>query len=91
MKFFAQRGRTIWWVVVVSLATGLRIAAETNLPPSPARFVIRSWQTGDGLPQNTVTTIAQTRDGYLYVATERQFGGATADGTILRIEPYEGS
>jgi aldose sugar dehydrogenase len=38
-----------------------------------------------------IRDVQQTRDGYLYVATERQFGGAAADGTILRIEPYEGS
>ena len=38
-----------------------------------------------------IRDVQQTRDGYLYVATERQFGGAAADGTILRIEPLEGS
>jgi glucose/arabinose dehydrogenase len=38
-----------------------------------------------------VRDVQQTRDGYLYVATERSFGGATADGTILRLEPVEGS
>jgi glucose/arabinose dehydrogenase len=38
-----------------------------------------------------VRDVQQTRDGYLYVATERSFGGANADGTILRLEPVEGS
>jgi glucose/arabinose dehydrogenase len=38
-----------------------------------------------------IRDVQQTPDGYLYVATERQFGGAAADGTILRIEPFEGS
>jgi aldose sugar dehydrogenase len=38
-----------------------------------------------------IRDVQQTRDGYLYVATERGFGGAAADGTILRIEPLEGS
>jgi glucose/arabinose dehydrogenase len=38
-----------------------------------------------------IRDVQQTRDGYLYVATERQFGGAAADGTILKIEPFEGS
>jgi glucose/arabinose dehydrogenase len=38
-----------------------------------------------------VRDVQQTRDGYLYVATERSFGGASADGTILRLEPLEGS
>jgi len=33
----------------------------------------------------------QSRDGSIYVATERRFGGADADGTILRLEPVDGS
>jgi glucose/arabinose dehydrogenase len=38
-----------------------------------------------------IRDVQQTRDGYLYVATERRFGGADADGTIVRLEPVEGS
>jgi glucose/arabinose dehydrogenase len=38
-----------------------------------------------------IRDVQQTRDGYLYVATERASGGTAADGTILRIEPLEGS
>jgi aldose sugar dehydrogenase len=38
-----------------------------------------------------VRDVQQTRDGFIYVATERSFGGANADGTILRLEPFEGS
>jgi len=38
-----------------------------------------------------IRDVQQTRDGYIYVATERAFGGANADGTILRLEPGEGS
>src|SRR5918999_516349 len=33
-------------------------------------FARRAWQTDSGLPQNTVHSIAQTRDGYVWVATE---------------------
>jgi glucose/arabinose dehydrogenase len=38
-----------------------------------------------------IRDVQQTRDGYLYVATERASGGTAADGTVLRIEPLEGS
>jgi glucose/arabinose dehydrogenase len=38
-----------------------------------------------------IRDVQQTADGYLYVATERSFGGANADGTILKLEPVEGS
>jgi glucose/arabinose dehydrogenase len=34
-----------------------------------------------------IRDVQQTRDGYLYVATELRFQGAEADGTILRLEP----
>jgi len=30
----------------------------------------RSWQTDSGLPQNTVHAVIQTRDGYIWLATE---------------------
>ncbi len=38
-----------------------------------------------------IRDVQQTSDGYLYIATELAFGGAAADGTILRLEPVEGS
>jgi glucose/arabinose dehydrogenase len=34
-----------------------------------------------------VRDIAQSADGYIYLATEQSFGGPTADGRILRLEP----
>jgi ligand-binding sensor domain-containing protein/signal transduction histidine kinase len=48
----------------------------------PARevgeFARRAWQTDNGLPQNTVHSITQTTDGYVWVATEE--GLARFDG-----------
>jgi glucose/arabinose dehydrogenase len=38
-----------------------------------------------------IRDVQQTRDGYIFVATEFRFGGGEADGTILRLEPLEGS
>lgn len=34
-----------------------------------AQFRVESWTTDNGLPQNTVRSIAQTRDGYLWLTT----------------------
>ena len=34
-----------------------------------AQYQVKSWTTDDGLPQNTVSSIAQTPDGYLWLAT----------------------
>lgn len=36
---------------------------------APRRYDIRVWQTDEGLPQNSVTAIAQTADGFLWVGT----------------------
>src|ERR1035438_692049 len=32
-------------------------------------YGVRTWQTDDGLPQNSVYSIAQTGDGYIWVGT----------------------
>jgi signal transduction histidine kinase/ligand-binding sensor domain-containing protein len=46
-------------------------------------FLISKWTTEDGLPQNTVTSIVQTRDGYMWIGT---FGGLTKfDGVRFRV------
>lgn len=54
------------WVLWVSLGT-LSGRGEPTL--TNGQFVTRSWLKEDGLPQNTVTAVTQTRDGYLWVGT----------------------
>jgi ligand-binding sensor domain-containing protein len=52
-------------LVLLGSAAG-PVRAET----APARrYVIDVWQGEKGLPQNTVTGIAQTPDGYLWLTT----------------------
>jgi len=49
--------------------------AENPIEPPTAHarpnssYDIRSWTTDDGLPQNSITDIVQTRDGYIWVTT----------------------
>jgi glucose/arabinose dehydrogenase len=38
-----------------------------------------------------VRDVAQSPDGYIYIATERSFGGPAADGRVLRLEPMPGA
>ena len=38
---------------------------EMRTPP----FLVRSWQTKDGMPQNSVQALAQSAEGYLWVGT----------------------
>ncbi|MCP5532299.1 MAG: hypothetical protein H7A48_03945 [Akkermansiaceae bacterium] len=37
--------------------------------PVSDEYVLRTWEVADGLPSNTVSGIAQTPDGYLWLAT----------------------
>ena len=50
--------------------TWLLACGESPAPVFAASsYVHRSWQVEDGLPQNAVTAIVQTRDGYLWLGT----------------------
>src|SRR5690349_24695153 len=53
-----------WLAPSVMLAAGSVPAAL----PAPNYFT-RTWQVEQGLPQNKVTAVVQTRDGYLWVGT----------------------
>jgi PAS domain S-box-containing protein len=51
--------------------------------PAANQYVHDSWTTEDGLPQNSVNAIVQTRDGYLWLGT---FGGlARFDGVKFTV------
>ena len=41
----------------------------TRAQAGPPHFIIHSWFAEDGLPQNAVTAVVQTRDGYLWLGT----------------------
>ena len=43
--------------------------AATSLPSATVAYAIDHWDTEQGLPNNEVTAIAQTRDGYLWLGT----------------------
>ncbi len=49
------------------------LACPAELPAvtggSYGGYMVRIWQTEDGLPENAVTAIAQTRDGYMWFGT----------------------
>jgi len=54
------------------LLLGVSQAAQAQAAPAGSRYLHKTWTTEDGLPQSSVTAIAQTRDGYLWLGT---FGG----------------
>lgn len=56
-----------------------------DLPIEKSRYVYQAWTMDDGLPQNSVLAMAQTREGYLWLGT---FGGLVRfDG--VRFKSYD--
>ena len=66
-----------WLGVATALLSSPALAGASL--PAPSRHLISVWRAEDGLPQNSVTCLAQTPDGYLWVGTRRG-GLARFDG-----------
>ncbi len=58
-------------------------AFALNPAEEPANYIVRHWDTEDGLPHNAIKQIFQTRDGYLWVGTQQ--GLARFDGLTFTI------
>ena len=70
---------------LVLLAAGVcaALCAARAAEPELANYFPRSWKTDNGLPDNAVTAVVQTRDNYLWVAT---YGGlARFDGDSFTV------
>lgn len=73
------------WLTLSLLAPFLSTAGGASLDPHRpfSSFVHQSWQTQQGLPQNSVLSLAQTKDGYLWIGTEE--GLARFDGSQFTV------
>lgn len=70
------------WLVAAMLAATLPALAQPR-DRLADQYIVRAWGTKDGLPQNTVTAMVQTRDGYLWLGT---FGGLVRfDGNAFTV------
>lgn len=63
--------RHIFFILILGLWLAFSVKAE--------QFLQTQWTTENGLPQNSVTSIAQTPDGYLWIGT---FGGLARFGGV---------
>jgi len=68
--------------IFLPLVYPLTLRADDRKIPI-AEYVHNVWQAADGLPQNAVQAIAQTPDGYLWLATQE--GLVRFDGVRLRV------
>ncbi len=81
MRVFSNIVACLWCLGF--LAVGMGYAQKPALDPSKAltQYVHESWQDEDGLPQLSVTSIVQTRDGYLWLGTQE--GLARFNGEVF--------
>jgi len=64
-------GRLHHALLVVVCLLGCALAVAALEPTTPlASYGRQSWGMENGLPQNTVQALAQTRDGYIWLGTE---------------------
>jgi signal transduction histidine kinase/ligand-binding sensor domain-containing protein len=76
---WTKRKRLIWRLAVVFFAVALAVPATALSPwKSFSQYSRTVWNQQQGLPQDTITAIAQTGDGYLWLGTNE--GLARFDG-----------
>lgn len=66
------------WIVVLLILCTASVAAEPQVPRSH-----QAWSTEEGLPGSSVQQVFQSRDGYLWLATES--GAARFDGYTFHV------
>jgi signal transduction histidine kinase/ligand-binding sensor domain-containing protein len=84
-----QPGRT--WLsgiqsFICSIILGVAPASLPSFASAQNGFLIRTWQSEDGLPGNVVRSISQGSNGFLWVATAE--GIARFDGTTFHPIPH---
>ena len=76
-----HHSRSLLWHMVIAIL--LSIDARAYPQQVPEYFHHQVWSTEDGLPQATVHALLQSRQGYLWIATED--GAARFDGQSFRV------
>ena len=83
MALFLEKEIRLLIVLAVILLFSPNLIYPLN-PQKPIELYIHDvWRSEDGLPQSSVTTITQTRDGYLWLGTESEV--VRFDGVNLRL------
>ncbi len=65
------------------LLSGEIVSASTLATAFDAPYTIERWDTGDGLPEDSLTGVTQTKDGYLWFGTFR--GLVRSDGYRFKV------
>jgi signal transduction histidine kinase/ligand-binding sensor domain-containing protein len=71
------------WAVCACFGASLHNQTGAELFETQSRFMIKAWSMAEGLPHLSVTSLAQTPDGYLWVGTLA--GLARFDGVRFKV------
>jgi len=82
-RFSLQFGSTLLLALGSACAASAAVLANAPAPVPELDYVVDFWRTTDGLPDNTINAIHQTRDGYLWVGTPA--GLARFDGLVFTV------
>ncbi|MBI3194034.1 MAG: hypothetical protein HYZ34_06135 [Ignavibacteriae bacterium] len=70
VRFLHWKNSVLFFLIVCSVGVGQNNPrVPTGMTKDLTQFSHDVWQTEDGLPQNSISTITQTRDGYLWLGT----------------------
>src|SRR5215471_8345559 len=79
-RHLPARPKSVFVLLLLSIAPGvLALNPNKNL----SEFGNQVWLTENGLPQNTVQTILQTRDGYLWIGTQEGLARFNGTGFVV--------
>lgn len=81
--FWFHRVRCLCQCLLSSLLAFLPVTGGTSEPT----FLVRSWQSEEGLPSNNIRSLAQAADGYLWIATAE--GVVSFDGVRFSSSAWE--
>lgn len=65
---FTLRTKLIFSLIILLMFSVSLSALDPSRKVS--QYMFKSWDQADGLPQNTVTAVLQTRDGYIWAGTQ---------------------
>lgn len=80
---FCQALTSLALICLLAVISGLAVGQTVSPRQVFGRYQQPVWQDRDGLPENTIMAVTQTRDGYLWVATGE--GVARFDGVRFTV------
>jgi len=80
----ARRADALWGLLAIAILLGCGLVAHGLEPSTPlANYGRQTWVMENGLPQNTVQALLQTRDGFVWLGTE--VGLVRFDGNSFQV------